>query len=55
MGKLIATLAVIVLVFIAYRALSGGDGIDDVSDAGCETILCCPGCEVISVTRVIDA
>ena len=50
MGKLVATLAVIVLVFIAYRALTSGDGGDD----GCKTTLCCPDCEVISVTRVID-
>jgi len=49
-GKFVATLAVIFLVFIAYRALTGGDG----GDGGCETTLCCPDCEVISVTRVID-
>ena len=32
-------------MFIAYRALTGG---------GCETILCCPDCDVISVNRIID-
>lgn len=53
-GKFIATLAVIILIFIAYRALTGGGGIDDVSNAGCETTLCCPDCDVISVTRIID-
>lgn len=50
MGKAIATLAVVIMVFIAYRALTGGDG----SDGGCETTLCCPDCDVMSVTRIID-
>ena len=50
MSKFIATLAVILILFIAYRALTGGDGSDD----GCETTLCCPDCDIISVTRVID-
>ena len=53
MGKVIATLAVIILVSIAYRALTGGDGSDDVSNAGCETTLCCSDCDIISVSRII--
>ena len=45
MGKIIATLAVILTLVIAYRALTGG---------GCETTLCCDDCDIISVTRIID-
>ena len=35
MGKFIATLAVIILVFIAYRALTGGGGSDGLG-GGCK-------------------
>lgn len=55
MGKFIATLAVIVLVYIAYVALTGDDNSGDgVGGDGCETTLCCLDCEIISVNRIID-